>query len=136
MLAIPYFKTGFALLIGTAGVHFLARIFHLYFEFVWFDLLVHGLGGAWVGMMACAFLVFAPRAPRRETQVTVVSVALGAALLAGGIWEGIEFATDNIIALNPLRDTITDVLMDGAGGLAAAWYILTTDNRRENAVRQ
>lgn len=107
------------------GLHLGALHFFWYWTYWWFDILMHFLGGAWLGGMA--ILALKRWFPEKVLQRNIVYVAsIGAALLIGGLWEVFEFSLDTFITMrvNDIADTITDFGMDVAGALTTAIYII------------
>lgn len=120
------------LLIATTGMiwilmilHFFAMRFHLYWTFSWFDILMHGLGGIVVGLLAGAFFVrFVPIV--LEHAVLFFILVLAGTFLLGFLWEALEFILDAYMKL-PLHqpsvgDTMIDLVMDTLGGIIAGTF--------------
>ena len=106
------------------AINFLANKFYRYSSIWYFDIIMHFLGGLWVGL---AFLYFFPLHPTlplvREGIKEGVRVLLFVLLIAVG-WEVFEFFVNDVIAQNPFNflDTISDILFGISGGLCAILY--------------
>ncbi len=102
--------------------NFLANRFHFYYSIWWFDILMHFLGGAWLG------LVFVWFWSKRELSLYFDSLLLFKVVLwilfIGIAWEVFEFYFINYVAQNSfdLADTLSDILLDLSGGILIALY--------------
>ncbi len=110
LIAAFIFATILALLEKLALADF------LYWHYVWFDTVMHFIGGLALGTFVAALL------PRFRPILYV----LGVALLAIG-WEVFEFYFGtNLHASNFYFDTSVDLLMDALGGIVAYVIARTT----------
>lgn len=112
----------FIALIVTALVGYLdhqARLLFWYWEYPWFDVVMHLLGGVSVA----SFMVWAHDRFVSHTSIVFV-VALG--LLAVGVsWEIFEYFAKAPTEANYIIDTVTDVIMDIVGaGLVIGMYFI------------
>lgn len=107
------------LLIIIAALFLPDLIYRWSWEFWWYDILLHLLGGVFVGLLLISYF---PRAK--------LSSFLGALLLIGFLWEGFEILLDiyllakNLPAIymwDGLIDTVADLVFDIIGGLAL-WF--------------
>ena len=101
----------------------------LYDEIVWFDNVVHftvPLLGSPVVYIVLARLDVVPD-PRDETHIRhyvgifILTLALGLAI--GGVWEMIEYGSDNVLGSElqlSNADTVGDLMADGLGALCGA----------------
>lgn len=96
----------------------------------WFDMLVHFLGGFWVGMFFVWFfsearLPFFRRPIRTLDQQTMLQALLFVLFVAIS-WEAGEILTYNYIGQTPWSalDTSADIFLSLAGGVAALFYCL------------
>lgn len=109
----------FLLLIITviAVLNFYAYRFHWYWEFWWFDMIMHTLGGIWVASTALWFRYFRFSSPRLPKKIPVFLLALVSVYVVGGGWELFEFSLDKFItfALHDSWNTISDLFFDGIG---------------------
>ena len=103
LIAALIFATALAVLERFAVADF------LYWHYVWFDTIMHFLGGLAIGTFVAALL----------THFRPVRYVLGVALLSVG-WEVFEFYFAHTVhARNFYFDTSVDLLMDALGGIAA-----------------
>lgn len=96
-----------------------ATKFFLYYSISWFDMMMHFLGGLWVGLF---FIWFFP--PKDTSFVSIVKIFLFV-LFVGILWEFFELYVNNFLArmsFNP-RDTLSDIFFDLGGGLLAVLYL-------------
>jgi len=103
-------------------LHFLAMRFYLYWTFSWFDILMHGLGGLVIGLLAGALVIrFFPMV--LEYAVLFFILVLGTTLLVGFLWEVFEFILDLTVKMQlyqpSVPDTMVDIVMDMIGGCIA-----------------
>lgn len=117
-----------ALFIGGLGLiiallHVAAINFFLYWELWWADIVMHFLGGFWVALLGFWLLAFFNRIEEfSKKQVLVVSIIF--TLVIGLLWEIFEAGAGlSFVGADRWADTITDLLFDIIGGLAAGLYI-------------
>ena len=107
-------------------LHIAAEQYYWYWQFRWFDIPMHFLGGVWLGL-AGIWLVYHTRwlTTLRE-RMSPLLVALLAGLCVGILWEAYEFfvwqIAGNGLPVGYLQDTIKDIAMDVVG--AYAGYII------------
>ena len=96
----------------------LAQKFYWYYSIWWFDMLMHFLGGLWLGLVFIYFFL-----PKNIT-ISLILKILAFVFLAGIGWEAFEFYFINYVAQNSFNilDTISDVLFDLIGGISAVLY--------------
>lgn len=109
-------------------LHGIALHYYLYWTMWWYDIMMHFLGGVWVGLFAVwlwfrsGYFRQSAETPRSLLRVTIISV-LGIGLL----WEVYEYLYHIVFALefqpHYLEDTQLDLVLDIAGG-CAAWLLL------------
>lgn len=99
-------------------INFFANKFYWYFSIWYFDMIMHTLGGFWVGL---AFFYFFP--PKEQSFNSVFKI-LSFVFLVGIGWEAYEILVDKVITQNPfnLPDTSSDIFFDLSGGLLAVFY--------------
>lgn len=115
------------LIVGIAILYVAGFFFHWNYSLWWYDLFLHFLGGMWVAIAAKKFVV-GPVGPMGRIGPILI-IALVA--LVGVSWEIYEFTIDEIFfeeralwrAQDGNTDTMTDLMMDLLGGVAAAGYI-------------
>src|SRR3989344_2687814 len=131
----PVFYILIVLLILVAGLNFLAFQNFWYWKIAWFDLLMHFLGGLFVGLSALWLNSQFKKDDQSESSLNKFFVATSFALLIGGFWELFEFSTDqywsahvNLKTLQILQngqlDSLSDLLFDVIGALTSGLFII------------
>ncbi|PIR70482.1 MAG: hypothetical protein COU46_01250 [Candidatus Niyogibacteria bacterium CG10_big_fil_rev_8_21_14_0_10_42_19] len=150
-IAKPKLKNGSdALLLAPAGMslkfflksllffilftHALAVFYNLYNLIGPLDVVLHFIGGFWLG--ASAFYFLYKMKPGWVSQPYIVSLLfiVGVSAIFGILWEFFEYASDQFfyffhvtkmsLAQPGLADTLSDLFFDLMGGLLAALYFL------------
>jgi len=103
-------------------VHVVAQSMYLYWTFWWFDILMHFLGGLWVGLFGLWFVYVSGYVVGTwKSRVRPFWVALGSVVLIGLLWEVYEYANHLIFSVPFLpqypADTLLDMVMDGVGAV-------------------
>ncbi len=101
-------------------LNFVANKFFWYSSIWYFDMIMHTLGGFWVGLMS--FYIFSiQRVSLKLTYKILLYV-----LFIGVGWEVFEALVNNVIAQNSFNylDTISDIFFDLSGGAMAILYSL------------
>lgn len=115
----------------------LGEVQQFYHRFWWWDLMLHSFSALVMGLIG--FLLVYVFYSTRRIQMAPVYVALvsfGFALSIGTLWEIFEYLMDWGFGFNTqksgLDDTMTDLIVDGGGGLIAAWigyqYVKESDS--------
>lgn len=135
MLKQPLFLISFIIISIIGALHYLALKFYLYWVFPWFDILMHFLGGLWVGLIVMWFLFFSGfinKNINETSRVRVFYVSILSVLIVGLLWEVFEFYTGvMILETNYGMDTIIDLIMDILGASVAATYVLVKYKKRQ-----
>jgi len=99
--------------------NFFANKFYWYASIRYFDMVMHFLGGLWVGL-ALLWLLF----KENFSFVLIFKILLGV-LVVGVLWEIFEILVNSTIAQNPfdVLDTASDLFFDFGGGLCAILYL-------------
>ena len=108
----------------------LAKQFYWYFSIWYFDILMHFLGGIWLGLFFLWFFSIKNLSSLKWllnfdgfqfVYQTVLFV-----LFIGVLWEFFEFYTINYISQESFNvsDTISDIFFDLAGAFTAIFYFL------------
>lgn len=99
-------------------VNFLAGKFHWYSSLPWFDMFVHFLGGFWLGL---GVIYLFP--PKISSSSSILKILLGV-LIIGLAWEFFEIFVDANFSkkIFDIKDTLSDLCFDLAGGLTATLY--------------
>ena len=121
------FYTQAIILLIVGATHVAALQWSLYWHFLWLDIPVHFLSGAWVALAAAWFL---------DWQKYPIGVfrALSIVLVFGAAWELFEITAGVPLEVNYAFDTTLDLLMDIAGGACgffAAQRMLQSANNAE-----
>lgn len=100
------------------AVNATAYKFYWYSEIWWFDMVLHFMGGVWLGLFFIHLFFH-----EYWSFDTIFKIILGV-LLVGIFWEIYEIFVNDYITRNPFntRDTISDICLDLAGGLFAILY--------------
>ncbi|MCX6735770.1 MAG: hypothetical protein NTZ13_01680 [Candidatus Parcubacteria bacterium] len=120
-------------LIATMAVlNFYAYKFHWYWEFWWFDMIMHTLGGIWVASFALWFRYLRPLLKEMVVpkKTSIFLIAFISILLVGGGWELFEFSLDKLItfALHDSWNTVSDLFFDLSGGTLAVFLFFSVYN--------
>lgn len=109
----------------VAFLHQLALNFYLYWTIEWFDILMHFLGGAWVGFgmlyILSIFGFWDNQISRKQEFLIFINLILSL-LVIGLTWELWELFVGFSDRLNDRIDTILDIIMDLIGCLTAFYY--------------
>jgi len=97
-----------------------AEKFYWYNSVSYFDMIMHFLGGLWLG------LFFTYVYSINKINLGQITIILSSVLLIGLSWEVFEFIVNNVIAKTPfdLLDTISDIFWDLMGGFISILYFL------------
>ncbi|MEK9182686.1 MAG: hypothetical protein AAB809_01255 [Patescibacteria group bacterium] len=101
-------------------VNFSANKFYWYYSIWYFDIVMHFLGGVWVGLACIYFFALDTISFRLIFKILLF------VLLIGVSWEIFEFFVNKINVQNPFNvlDTLSDIFLDLAGGLLGVFYFL------------
>ena len=122
-------------LIATIAIlNFYAYRFHWYWEFWWFDIIMHTLGGIWVASCALWLRYFRSLAAEpiiAPKKLSIFILALVAVYVIGGGWELFEFSLDKFITfkIHDAVNTASDLFFDGIGSIIAVFLFLSVYNR-------
>ncbi len=118
-------RTATLILLGVIfcvlGVNVFAIIHDLYFYYPWLDVVMHLVGGFWIGFTALAIIQWKLKRalPLKERMAYAFLIALG----VGVLWEMFELLSDMSFALEPYvynaTDTFSDLFNDFIGGIIA-----------------
>ena len=114
------FKRLAYLIFFVLAANFFANKFYWYFSVWYLDMIMHFLGGFWVGL--ASIYLFPPQNLSFRSVLTILFLVL----LVGVGWEVFEFLVNGVIAQNPfdILDTASDIFFDLLGGLCAILYLL------------
>ncbi|MDO8594752.1 MAG: hypothetical protein Q7R93_04560 [bacterium] len=108
-----------------AILHILATIFFLYWTFWWYDIILHFLGGIFVGLLVLWLRFFSGYfgTPALPSTTSVLSFVLVATLGIGIGWEAFERLLGHTFSVEGYWfDTNLDVILDFVGSLVAFWF--------------
>ncbi|MFH1608562.1 MAG: hypothetical protein ABH951_00895 [Patescibacteria group bacterium] len=108
-------------------LNFIGDRFYWYSSIWYFDIIMHTLGGFWVGLLL--FWVFGFK---NINWKFILKIILGV-LIIGIFWEVFEIIVNKTIAQNPFNflDAVSDIFCDLAGGLFASTYIFKKIIKKE-----
>lgn len=108
------------LIVAIFLINALANKFYWYSSIWYFDIIMHFLGGLWIGIFA--FYFFSPQ----TISFRLIFKILIMVFLIGIGWEIFEVFVDKVISLNyfNILDTISDILFDLTGGIMAIFYYM------------
>jgi hypothetical protein len=120
-------KLLFVLIWALALIHIAAEYFYLYWQFHWFDIFTHFLGGLWVGLAALWLWYYSGYIKNNGRFVgKALVVALVAGLTIGFVWELYEFIVWQLsgrgLPPNYISDSLLDLVMDTVGAFVG--YLL------------
>lgn len=116
----------------------LGEVRQFYARYWWWDLLLHSVSAMVMGLIGFLLVyVFYSTHRIRMAPGYVALFSFGFAVTLGTLWEIFEFLMDWSFGFNMqksgLVDTMTDLMVDAAGGLIAAWigyhYVKDGDSR-------
>jgi len=118
-----------------AVLNFYAYRFHWYWEFWWFDIIMHTLGGIWVASSVLWLRYFRFSSAKLSVvpkKSSVFLIAIFSVYLVGGGWELFEFSMDKFItfALHDSWNTVSDLFFDGIGSFLAASFFFLVYNKK------
>jgi hypothetical protein len=121
LLKQPIFVFLFWLLFTISLLHHIAIFFYLYWTVWWFDMVMHFLGG--MGMAtSILWLIFWSGILGKHQSLPLWKaffIALTASLVIGILWEIFEIYGGIIVWPDERPDSISDLILDMIGGLAA-----------------
>ncbi len=115
-------------------LYILALAFGWFETIEWFDVLMHFLGGGWIGYVFFLLLgpLFAENYHIREWAKLLI-IALSFVSFAGVLWEFFEFGVTELFGVylqGSLPDTMGDLFVDLIGGLVVSLFILFISYRK------
>ncbi|HEY4510579.1 MAG TPA: hypothetical protein VJJ73_01970 [Candidatus Paceibacterota bacterium] len=115
---LPFFV--FALFLILVVSNLFAYKFFLYWRWWWLDIIIHTLGGVWLGFVMLSLLnIFGGITVREKSPTLFVIIVMSFASFGGMLWEFLEYMLKNTLQIG-IRDTIYDLFFDTVGGLIAA----------------
>ena len=124
MIKTSLFKHTLILLFTVSVLDFVGQILYFSWTLWWFDVILHFLSGACVGMATIlAWNYFFM--PQEISKLKMILIAFVGALTVGLLWEvyelyiGATFFSDGVVYI---RDTFSDLIMDVCGGFFGTLY--------------
>ena len=122
-LSQRYLLVGVIFVLGTVIAYFEALGIqrHLFWFYPWYDIMMHGLGGLWAGLLlSWAYLAGGARwGGHHGLRYPLAAVIIGT-LVVGLLWEIFEFVVKaNAGEQSVLLDTTVDLIMDATGAVLA-----------------
>lgn len=106
----------FLLALAIVVLDSFGKFFSLYWSVWWFDIFMHFLGGAWVGLVLIALSRFAPAQIKKLIPAHKASHYFIAVLAVGIGWEIYEIFAGLVKTPEPYYlDTLIDLVMDMLG---------------------
>lgn len=110
----------FFLVLLIAILNEVAINFFLYWKFWWFDIMMHFLGGLWVGFSSLWFYYLTKEDKvKRESFLFALWVSFVGIVLIGLGWEVFEFFIKINMSDKYIYDTSLDIFMDMIGAFVA-----------------
>ena len=129
---------------------FLGEIFHFYYNFPHWDLMLHAMSGAMLGILGFLIVDWLNKDEHAKISMNPFFVSLFAfsfALMIGALWEIYEFSFDKFLGLNmqkfayqngelmvgreALSDTMEDIIIDAIAALAVSTIGFFTNLKRK-----
>lgn len=109
--------------VSIALLHYAALTFYLYWTTDWFDIVMHFLGGFFIGLLALFTFYISEwvEFPRHHIG-SIFAMTLGTVLLIGLGWELWEIFVGFTDVITDQVDTMIDLVMDTLGGICAFAY--------------
>lgn len=120
----------FALIILIAGLNEIALNFFLYWRVWWFDIMMHFLGGLWIGLTTLWIYLSSGYIKNiNKEKFFILFLSISAVLIIGIGWEVFEYLIDAHIGMKQgyWSDTIQDLVMDTLGAIIAATIIFNLE---------
>lgn len=97
----------------------------IYYEWYWFDMLVHTLAGVWVGLGAYAFYAYIHKGSDDGKKKKVFIFMLASVFVVGVLWEFLELYTRVMSTSYPgyAADTFSDLSCDMLGGILSCFSL-------------
>ena len=106
----------------VAILHGAALLFFLYWQYAWYDIVVHFLGGVFLGLLLLWLLLHSGYFVAPTTRTDLMVNLLFGTLIIGALWELFEVVAGVPLEEDYALDTSTDLLMDFLGAFSAYLY--------------
>lgn len=131
MLNSTLFKRSFSLLFLLGVADYFANKLYLYWTVLWFDNIMHFLGGVVVAMFAV--LLWQNYLDKNISFKKTIGVSIYLSFIVGVIWEDFElyFKIEDLSNLRPyFADTSLDIVLDMLGGIFGGIYSYRLLNKK------
>ncbi|MBU0722647.1 hypothetical protein KJ973_01695 [Patescibacteria group bacterium] len=119
----------------------LAMHYHLYWRLWWFDIVMHFLGGVWIGSATLWVYYLSNRfkniPENRRCIPYVYGLVVVIIIVIGIFWELFEFSFDTLIIfhkLNSWTDTISDIVFAVIGAIITTKYFIYKNYHQEASI--
>ncbi len=115
------------LVLIVALLHIGATVFYLYWTLWWYDMVVHFLGGVFIGLLTLWMVFFSEYlgTHRMSSRATVLIIMLLGTLGIGIGWEIFERLLGHTWSVEGYwLDTGIDLFLDSAGGLVGFFFFM------------
>lgn len=113
-----------------AAAHATAFYYFLYWRLWWLDIVIHFLGGVWLGSVMAWILFFSKFSQKISAlPCFLLFIIVGVSVLGGVFWEFSEFLCDyffvgensSFLLQTGVADTMSDLFFDALGGFAVGF---------------
>ena len=120
----------FFLVLIIAVLNSIGNSFFLYWKFWWFDIVMHFLGGLWVGLSALWVYFFSGYFKDiKRNKKNIFFISLFSVLIIGLGWEVFEYIIKVNFSDNYISDTVSDLIMDICGSVVA-YFLFLKENKK------
>lgn len=117
---------------AIAWMNYCANQNFWYWKIWWFDLVMHFMGGLWIGLMSLWLFYFSGFFVYRKFDWNIAMIISLVSVFTVGVgWEVFEFLIEVDFSNNYISDTTGDLIMDVIGSLVAV-QILLGNNKKQN----
>lgn len=110
-------------------LHKVAGIFYWYTSIVWFDMVMHFLGGVFLALVAGSL---GGSLLKNASKTKIFAVVLLFVFVVGIGWEVFEFSVQEIIKIRGLADipdSFSDLFFDLIGGIVGTFFVISAKNK-------
>lgn len=118
------FITWFSLLVLIAVLHSAAIAFYIYWSYLWFDNVMHFLGGLFVALSTLWFFYESGYVEMSRNTRHVILLAASATVLISVGWEVFEYLVGAVVDVGYAWDTTSDLCMDALGSSVGTLYVI------------
>lgn len=105
--------------------------FDLYWRFWWYDIVMHFLGGLWIGLITLwIYYLSGYFKKNKKDKPFVFLLSFLSVLIVGISWEIFEYLFEIVFSSNYISDTALDLIMDILGGLVASIVLLVLNKNK------